>query len=49
MDIRSFNSNYEVDVVYYNKKITEQLFDKLMDYLGFYVRINDTDCKKVNA
>lgn len=49
MDIRSFHLNYEVNAVYYNEKITEQLIDQFKHDLQFCVKINDTDRKKLNV
>ena len=49
MDIRSFHLNYEVNAVYYNKKITKQLTEQFRRDLQFCIKINAADRKKLNV
>jgi len=48
MDIRSFNLNYEVNTIIYDKKIASQLHDDFMQDLKHCKEITLKDCKTLN-
>ncbi len=49
VDIRSFHLNYEINTVYYSRKITQQLVESFKTDLQFCTKINNTDRKKLNV
>ena len=49
VDIRSFHLNYEINTVYYSRKITNELKERFKTDLQFCIKINDTDRKKLNV